>query len=78
VTGAFTHGLTGGEDQPLGAHAPGRQAGASAASSVSATTRFLLAGASVGAAKTDRAAQLAVEVVDQVQLWAWLLAAGVL
>jgi DNA ligase (NAD+) len=78
LTGAFTHGLTGARISRPELTRLVEQAGASAASSVSATTRFLLAGASVGAAKTDRAAQLGVEVVDQDQLWAWLLAAGVL
>ena len=41
------------------------QAGATAASSVSASTDYLLAGANVGAAKTDKATKLGVEVVDQ-------------
>lgn len=78
VTGAFTHGLTGAKISRLELTRLVEQAGASTASAVSATTRFLLAGANVGAAKTDRAAKLGVEVVDQDQLWAWLLAAGVL
>jgi DNA ligase (NAD+) len=78
VTGAFTHGMTGAKISRPELTRLVEQAGASAASSVSATTRFLLAGANVGAAKTDRAAKLGVEVVDQDQLWAWLLAAGVL
>jgi len=78
VTGAFTHGLTGAKISRPELTRLVEQAGASTAASVSATTRFLLAGANVGAAKTDRAAKLGVEVVDQDQLWAWLLAAGVL
>lgn len=52
-------------------------AGASAASSVSRSTTFLIAGAGVGAAKTDKAARLGVEVVEQAQAWAWLAEAGV-
>ncbi len=53
------------------------QAGATAASSVSASTDYLLAGANVGAAKTDKAAKLGVEVVDHDRLWDWLRQAGV-
>jgi len=78
VTGAFTHGMTGAKISRPDLTRLVEQAGASAASSVSASTRFLLAGANVGAAKTDKAAKLGVEVVDQDTLWAWLRAAGVL
>lgn len=53
------------------------QAGATAASSVSRSTTYLIAGADVGAAKTDKAARLGVEVIDQAQAWAWLADAGV-
>ncbi|MDO8214168.1 NAD-dependent DNA ligase LigA [Conexibacter sp. CPCC 206217] len=53
------------------------QAGATSASSVSAATTFLIAGADVGASKTARAERLGVQVVDQAQAWAWLDAAGV-
>ncbi|MFN8205164.1 MAG: NAD-dependent DNA ligase LigA [Solirubrobacteraceae bacterium] len=53
------------------------QAGATSASSVSASTTMLIAGESVGAAKTDKAAKLGVQVVGQAQAWAWLAQAGV-
>ena len=52
-------------------------AGATSASSVSASTTMLIAGANVGAAKTDKATKLGVQVVDQEQAWAWLADAGV-
>ncbi|MEA2231743.1 MAG: ligase [Solirubrobacteraceae bacterium] len=78
VTGAFTHGMTGAKISRPDLTRLVEQAGASPASGVSASTRFLLAGANVGAAKTDKAAKLGVEVVDQDRLWAWLRAAGVL
>jgi len=53
------------------------QAGATSASSVSRSTTYLIAGADVGAAKTDKAARLGVEVIDQAQAWSWLVDAGV-
>jgi DNA ligase (NAD+) len=53
------------------------QAGATNASSVSASTTMLIAGANVGAAKTDKAAKLGVQVVEQDQAWEWLSEAGV-
>ncbi|ADB54037.1 NAD-dependent DNA ligase LigA [Conexibacter woesei] len=53
------------------------QAGATSVSSVSATTTMLIAGSNVGAAKTDKAARLGVQVVDQEQAWDWLAEAGV-
>ena len=53
------------------------QAGATSVSSVSATTTMLIAGSNVGAAKTDKAARLGVQVVDQEQAWSWLAEAGV-
>jgi DNA ligase (NAD+) len=53
------------------------QAGATSVSSVSAATTMLIAGADVGAAKTEKAAKLGVEVVDQEQAWRWLADAGV-
>jgi DNA ligase (NAD+) len=52
-------------------------AGATSASSVSASTTMLIAGANVGAAKTEKAAKLGVQVVEQDQAWAWLADAGV-
>jgi DNA ligase (NAD+) len=77
VTGAFTHGVTGAKISRPDLTRLVEQAGASAASSVSANTTYLLAGANVGAAKTDKAAKLGVEVVDQDTLWGWLRQAGV-
>jgi DNA ligase (NAD+) len=53
------------------------QAGATSASSVSRSTTYLICGADVGAAKTDKAARLEVAVIDQAQAWAWLAEAGV-
>ena len=77
VTGAFTHGVTGAKISRPDLTRLVEQAGATAASSVSANTDYLLAGANVGAAKTDKAAKLGVEVVDQDKLWEWLREAGV-
>jgi DNA ligase (NAD+) len=77
VTGAFTHALTGAKISRPDLTRLVEQAGATAVSSVSANTTYLLAGANVGAAKTDKATKLGVEVVDQDQLWAWLKEAGV-
>jgi DNA ligase (NAD+) len=53
------------------------RAGASVASSVSASTDMLICGANVGAAKTDKAQKLGVEVVDQDTIWRTLIDAGV-
>jgi DNA ligase (NAD+) len=53
------------------------QAGATSASSVSAATTMLIAGSDVGAAKTDKAEKLGVQVVEQQQAWRWLADAGV-
>jgi len=53
------------------------RAGATAASSVSASTDMLICGSSVGAGKTTKAEQLGVEVVDQERLWRLLIDAGV-
>jgi DNA ligase (NAD+) len=77
VTGAFTNGATGGKISRPELTRLVEQAGATASSSVSAATQYLLAGANVGAAKTDKATKLGVEVVGQEQLWAWLRQAGV-
>src|SRR5262249_28213084 len=55
VTGAFTHGVTGAKISRPDLTRLVEQAGATAASSVSANTNYLLAGANVGAAKTDKA-----------------------
>jgi DNA ligase (NAD+) len=53
------------------------RAGATTASSVSASTDLLICGADVGASKTAKAEKLGVEVVGQEEIWASLIAAGV-
>jgi len=53
------------------------RAGATVASSVSASTDVLICGESVGAAKTDKARKLGVDVVDQEEIWRLLIGAGV-
>jgi DNA ligase (NAD+) len=53
------------------------RAGATTASSVSASTDMLVCGENVGAAKTTKAEKLGVEVVDQADVWRLLIDAGV-
>ena len=53
------------------------RAGATVASSVSSATDMLICGEGVGAAKTDKAAKLEVEVVDQAEVWKLLIGAGI-
>ena len=53
------------------------RAGATTASSVSASTDMLITGADVGASKIAKAEKLEVEVVDQSVIWEQLIAAGV-
>ncbi|HEY2695644.1 MAG TPA: NAD-dependent DNA ligase LigA [Pseudonocardiaceae bacterium] len=53
------------------------KAGATAASSVSASTDMLIAGAGVGDSKLTKAEKLGVEVVDQAEIWQQLIDAGV-
>ncbi len=53
------------------------RAGATTASSVSASTDLLITGENVGAAKTAKAEKLGVEVVDQGEIWKQLIDAGV-
>ena len=53
------------------------QAGATAASSVSANTDLLITGAGVGESKLTKAEKLGVEVVDQGEIWDLLIAAKV-
>lgn len=77
VTGAFTHGVTGAKISRPDLTRLVEQAGATASSSVSSTTTYLLAGANVGAAKTDKAEKLGVTVVGPDELWGWLKDAGV-
>ncbi|GAA1024636.1 MULTISPECIES: NAD-dependent DNA ligase LigA [Amycolatopsis] len=52
-------------------------AGATTASSVSASTDLLITGADVGASKITKAEKFGVEVVDQGVIWDQLIAAGV-
>jgi DNA ligase (NAD+) len=53
------------------------KAGATTASSVSATTDLLITGADVGASKLTKAEKLGVEVVDQGEIWPLLITAGI-
>jgi DNA ligase (NAD+) len=53
------------------------RAGATTASSVSASTDMLICGADVGASKTAKAEKLGVQVVDQDEVWRQLIEAGV-
>jgi DNA ligase (NAD+) len=53
------------------------RAGATTASSVSASTDLLICGADVGASKIAKASKFEVDVVDQAEIWRELIAAGV-
>ena len=53
------------------------RAGATTASSVSASTDLLICGANVGAAKTPRRRSSGVEIAGQDEIWRRLIAAGV-
>jgi DNA ligase (NAD+) len=53
------------------------KAGATTATSVSASTDLLITGADVGASKLTKAEKLGVEVVDQGEIWQLLIAAGI-
>ena len=53
------------------------RAGATTASSVSASTDLLITGENVGASKTAKAEKLGVEIVDQGEVWRMLIDAGV-
>ncbi len=53
------------------------KAGATTASSVSASTDLLITGADVGASKLTKAEKLGVEVVDQGEIWQLLISAGI-
>lgn len=53
------------------------RAGATIASSVSASTDMLITGADVGAAKIAKAEKLEVAVVDQSEIWQQIISAGV-
>jgi DNA ligase (NAD+) len=77
ITGAFADPRTGAKVSRPDMTRLVEQAAATAASSVSASTDYLLAGANVGAAKTSKAEKLGVRVVRQDDLWRWLADAGV-
>jgi len=77
ITGAFTDPRTGAKVSRPDVTRLVEQAAATTASSVSASTHYLLAGADVGASKTAKAEQLGVRVVEQPELWRWLAQAGV-
>jgi DNA ligase (NAD+) len=53
------------------------KAGATTATSVSASTDLLITGADVGAAKLTKAEKLGVEIVDQGVIWRQLITAGI-
>jgi DNA ligase (NAD+) len=77
ITGAFTDPRSGAKVSRPDVTRLVEQAAATATSSVSGDTDYLLAGANTGAAKTNKANKLEVEIVDQDTLWAWLKEAGV-
>jgi DNA ligase (NAD+) len=77
ITGAFTDPRSGGKVSRPEVTRLVEQAAATATSSVSDKTDYLLAGANVGASKTAKAEKLGVAVVDQDELWRWLREAGV-
>jgi DNA ligase (NAD+) len=77
ITGAFTDPRSGAKVSRPEVTRMVEQAAATATSSVSDKTDYLLAGANVGASKTTKAEKLGVTIVDQDQLWAWLREAGV-
>ena len=77
ITGAFTDPRSGAKVSRPDVTRLVEQAAATATSSVSGDTDYLLAGANTGAAKTNKADKLGVEIVDQDTLWAWLKEAGV-
>jgi DNA ligase (NAD+) len=53
------------------------KAGATAASSVSASTDMLITGADVGASKLTKAEKLGVEIIDQGEIWQQLIRSGI-
>jgi DNA ligase (NAD+) len=77
ITGAFTDPRSGAKVSRPDVTRMVEQAAATTTSSVSENTDFLLAGANTGAAKTNKADKLGVEVIGQDTLWAWLAQAGV-
>jgi DNA ligase (NAD+) len=77
ITGAFTDPRSGAKVSRPDVTRLVEQAAATTASSVSASTDYLLAGANTGASKTAKAGKLGVAVVEQDELWRWLAEAGV-
>jgi DNA ligase (NAD+) len=77
ITGAFTDPRSGAKVSRPEVTRLVEQAAATATSSVSDNTDYLLAGANTGASKTAKADRLGVAVVDQDTLWGWLKEAGV-
>jgi DNA ligase (NAD+) len=77
ITGAFTDPRSGAKVSRPDVTRLVEQAAATTASSVSASTDYLLAGANTGASKTAKADKLGVAVVEQDELWRWLAKAGV-
>jgi len=77
ITGAFTDPRSGAKVSRPEVTRMVEQAAATTASSVSASTDYLLAGANTGASKTAKADKLGVTVVEQDELWRWLAEAGV-
>jgi DNA ligase (NAD+) len=77
ITGAFTDPRSGAKVSRPDVTRMVEQAAATTTSSVSENTDYLLAGANTGAAKTNKANKLGVEIVEQDTLWAWLAEAGV-
>ncbi|MBO2453442.1 NAD-dependent DNA ligase LigA [Actinomadura barringtoniae] len=78
ITGAFTDPRSGAKISRPDVTRLVEQAAATAASSVSAATDYLLAGDNVGASKTAKAEKVGVEVIDQATLWTWLTEANVI
>src|SRR4029079_17824508 len=77
VTGAISDPRTGEKVPRPVFQRMAEKAGATTASSVSASTDMLIAGADVGAAKLAKAEKHEVEVVDQRDVWKLLIDAGV-
>jgi DNA ligase (NAD+) len=78
ITGAFTDPRSGAKISRPDVTRLVEQAAATTASSVSASTDYLLAGDNAGASKTGKAEKLGVTVVHQDELWGWLAEAGVI
>ncbi|MEV8376035.1 NAD-dependent DNA ligase LigA [Kribbella sp. NPDC056861] len=78
VTGAISDPRTGEKVARPAFQRLCEKAGATIASSVSASTDFLITGADVGAAKLTKAEKLGVTVVDQSEIWQQLQAADLL